>query len=961
MRRDSQRISTVVLSILLGAVAFAISIDAQSSVDYNLRGSITIVGDSDFTSENGVTGGSGTEEDPYVIEGWEIDGGSPALEISGTEAHYIVRDCYLHSGWSYSIEISNSCNGTFEGNLIEDFDYGGYISTCGNLRFEGNNFSGSDYTSLFFSSCDSCLVLNNSIGPSSFDGITLDSCTGFIISGNDFFEDGISLDGELLEQYSSHEIVDNYVSDKPVIFIRNDSGFSIGPGEIGQVILVNCSDATIQSIYSEKSDTGVQLAFCTDVTVSDCELYAHTDGIMAKYCVRPYFQDNIIRNASRDSISSGPIGIGVGIAAYSCEGVVCERNVITHPDIGIYVIDCWGTTILDNNISIGGYAGGIFLAESNDTVVEFNQVSKKDGALSMWGGSQILVAHNVFEANYNDAIRIDQVAGVTMVDNRIDGNGFGVTVSGTNDISILNNTINGTVCSYNPDFDMPCLAIRDGSSIDIGGNAILGNENGVSLENCIAVDFFNNCMQGQELHGLLVDGSDEIGIWNNSILDNADGMLIEASEVSVAGNDIIGNEYGIWVDASSVLVAYHNNFVLNTIQAWIAGDVQAGTWNSSYPIGGNFWDDYNGKDEYSGPVQDIAGSDGIGDTPYMIDFYNEDAYPLMEPTHDIVMNTAPVAVLSVNPSSGGTLDVFTFDASESHDPESDSSTLEIRWDWEDDSVWDVDWSTDKVEEHRFQVPGSYITRIEVRDQEGLTDQATVDFEVMDDIPPATDITVDGEVGEDDWYVSEVEITLSFADAWSEVTSTEYCLDGGAWVGYADPFWISAQGNHILQFYSDDENGNSETIQEVYIDIDSQAPLLWIHHEQDIVFDSSSPSIAWSCQDAVSGICRVELSVDEAEFEELEDFDAWVSNSDETTTYVNLTDLEEGDHTIVVRVYDFAGLKSEATLNFGVDIETKILGMSPIALVIVVSVLGVATIATLAMVFKRRGSLRKPPE
>lgn len=882
---DNQRASTAVLSILLVTVVFAVSVDAQSSVDYNLRGPITVVGDSSFTSENGVTGGSGTEEDPYVIEGWEIDGASPALEISDTDAHYVVRDCHLHSGWGYSIEISNSRNGTFEGNLIEDFDMGGFVSACRNLRFEGNNISGSDYTSLFFSGCDSCIVLNNSIGPSSFNGITLSSCTRFTISGNDFFEDGILLSGELLQEYNSHEVVDNYVSDNPVIFMKDDSGFEVGPGEVGQVILVNCSDATIQSIYSEKSDYGIQLAFCTDVAVSGCELYAHTDGIRANYCVRPCFQDNIIRNASRDSIWSGPIGIGVGIVTYLCEGTVCERNIITHPDIGIYVVGCWETTILENNISIGNYAGGMFIVESNDTVVEYNHVSEKDGALWVADGSQILVAYNVFENNNNEAVSIDQVDGVTMVNNRIDWNRYGVAVSSIQNTAIL----------------------------------------------------------------------------NNSISNNSRGMSIEESEVSLAGNDIIGNEYGIWVDTTSALVAYHNNFVLNTIQAWIDGDVQAGTWNSSYPIGGNFWDDYTGEDEYSGPAQDIAGSDGIGDAPYAIDFYNEDAYPLMEPTHDSVMNTAPVATLSVDPSSGGTLDVFTFDASESHDQESDSSALEFRWDWEDDGSWDVDWSTDKVKEHRFQAPGDYTTRIEARDPEGLTDQATVDVEVTDDIPPVTSAALDGEVGENDWYVSEVEVTLSFADAWSEVTSTQYCLDGGVWIEYAEPFMISAEGNHILQFYSEDDKGNSETTQEVDIAIDSQAPLLWIHQEQNLVFGSSSPSVAWSCQDVTSGICRVELSVDGADFEDLENYDAWVSSTDETTTYVNLTDLEEGDHTIIVRVYDFAGLNSEATLNFGVDIETKILGMSPIALVIVVAALCAAVVAASILIMKRRGSSGKPPE
>jgi len=54
-------------------------------------------------------------------------------------------------------------------------------------------------------------------------------------------------------------------------------------------------------------------------------------------------------------------------------------------------------------------------------------------------------------------------------------------------------------------------------------------------------------------------------------------------------------------------------------------------WDSGYPFGGNYWSDYVGVDVKSGPNQDLPGSDGIGDTPYIIDADNRDRYPLMFP------------------------------------------------------------------------------------------------------------------------------------------------------------------------------------------------------------------------------------------------------------------------------------------------------------------------------------------
>ena len=57
----------------------------------------------------------------------------------------------------------------------------------------------------------------------------------------------------------------------------------------------------------------------------------------------------------------------------------------------------------------------------------------------------------------------------------------------------------------------------------------------------------------------------------------------------------------------------------------------ANNWDYGYPSGGNYWSDYNGTDVYSGPYQNETGSDGKGDTPYSIDEYNVDDYPLMTP------------------------------------------------------------------------------------------------------------------------------------------------------------------------------------------------------------------------------------------------------------------------------------------------------------------------------------------
>jgi hypothetical protein len=76
-------------------------------------------------------------------------------------------------------------------------------------------------------------------------------------------------------------------------------------------------------------------------------------------------------------------------------------------------------------------------------------------------------------------------------------------------------------------------------------------------------------------------------------------------------------------------------------------------WDNGYPSGGNYWSDYNGTDLYSGPYQNVTGSDGIGDKPYVIYANNTDDYPLMGMFSDFSVATGvDVEVVSNSTVSG---------------------------------------------------------------------------------------------------------------------------------------------------------------------------------------------------------------------------------------------------------------------------------------------------------------------
>jgi parallel beta-helix repeat protein len=133
-------------------------------------------------------------------------------------------------------------------------------------------------------------------------------------------------------------------------------------------------------------------------------------------------------------------------------------------------------------------------------------------------------------------------------------------------------------------------------------------------------------------HAIFLEYSTYNNISDNNISKNYIGIRLRHSSYNnVFNNNFLNNHLGFYSYSRYVYEnrIYHNNFVDNVIQGY---DIDINQWDDGYPSGGNYWSDYTGIDEKSGPNQDQPGGDGIGDTPYNITGgANKDRYPLMYP------------------------------------------------------------------------------------------------------------------------------------------------------------------------------------------------------------------------------------------------------------------------------------------------------------------------------------------
>lgn len=94
---------------------------------------------------------------------------------------------------------------------------------------------------------------------------------------------------------------------------------------------------------------------------------------------------------------------------------------------------------------------------------------------------------------------------------------------------------------------------------------------------------------------------------------------------------------------------------------------------------------------------------------------------------------------------------------------------------------------------------------------------------MDATPSTTTYSLAGNQGNSNWWISNVAVTLSALDDLSEVETTYYRIDEGIWQTYVEPFVISDDDIHSLEYYSVDAAGNEEEVKTLEIKIDQTSP------------------------------------------------------------------------------------------------------------------------------------------
>ncbi len=180
--------------------------DPDEDDGYTVRDPIRIDGNDDFAAQAADEGwpGDGSEGNPYVIEGYEIDGSGHGygIYVGNTTAYFVIKDCYIHnvSGGYASIYFSDQGimlysvqNGEIYGNIFYGVGRGIELrKSQSNIIYNNTITVDYDRWGIYLTSSNHNVISNNTIQGQSTDRAGLAGITLILSNHNRIIENDIS-------------------------------------------------------------------------------------------------------------------------------------------------------------------------------------------------------------------------------------------------------------------------------------------------------------------------------------------------------------------------------------------------------------------------------------------------------------------------------------------------------------------------------------------------------------------------------------------------------------------------------------------------------------------------------------------------------------------------------------------------------------------------------------------------
>ncbi len=516
-----------------------------------------------------------------------------AGEIILANCNSVIADNQNVSDGSIGFDIGYSSYITITNNIVFSNNYDGlYFYRSENSTIYGNTASGNGNFGFSLYHSPNNEIAQGSATGSAKDGIYILGSTGNSITGNDFSgngNNGITLDNSDVNLVAANTAALNpgigvylYYSDVNNVVNNNFSNNGAGISLQGS----NSNSLTDNEAFN--TNTGISVWSSSHNLIND---NVASSSLTAIHLSQSYDNTLIGNYASSDNTSYNRESMILWWSASNTlsSNVMVGNGLLMDGD----QLEYWNTHTIDPSNAVNGRP-----------VYYWKNVTS--GTIPMGAGEVILAnCSNVIVENQN-----------------LSGGTVGVEIGFSSDNLLANSTISENKVA---------TLIKYSNGNSVFGNTITNNGNGAALSYSDFNDIFSNSISTNDRRGINLYISHNNTIASNEVWNNEDGIYLSNSNGNtVLDNNAFSNGDGIYLSASHDNRLFGNNIVDNGRQGFDNRDTSQ--WDNGYPIGGNFWSDYSGIDVMNGPNQNLPGSDGIGDTPYVIDADSDDRYPRMAPT-----------------------------------------------------------------------------------------------------------------------------------------------------------------------------------------------------------------------------------------------------------------------------------------------------------------------------------------
>jgi len=436
-----------------------------------------------------------------------------------------ARGILLEIGSSYCHIKNNTLMDNYEGIVVID-GQNNYIT--------GNHISNNSNTGIYFGggyadtntvmqnilqynengmtltqSSNNNLIKDNLFENNTETGISLGlSSNSNIIDNNTFINDGLSIRDSYL-----NFVTNNTVNNEPLIYLEDQSNITISTA-VGQIILINCQNITIENQNISNTTCGIELWNTTNSNIIFNNLFENNIGLYLGYSQNNSITNNtlinnlqaiIVEHSTNNTIVGNII---IPFANMNKQSQISTKIITNHQDNSILLKYSNNNNINENTLSYAGLffsssyqniitnntvngrpliymedqsdyeitntSGQIILINCENITIQNQDISDTTIAILLWNSHNCLIYDNEFSDNTISGVHFTFSNNNIIYGNIYVNNDIGLHLNNSYNNVVYNNILQNNLNAFDNGVNFWNISETSGNNI-IGGSYLGGN------------------------------------------------------------------------------------------------------------------------------------------------------------------------------------------------------------------------------------------------------------------------------------------------------------------------------------------------------------------------------------------------------------------------------------------------------------------------------------------------------